>query len=213
MRLKAEMLRNFSVAAHLAGATNLKGLPRDDGEISLPAATRPYQVVEFDGHRLDIRLKVVVSDPLGFEHEFEIERVWLLVIIDVCTRAVLGYHLVMGREYSRYDVAKRSRMPWNRIVLGHSQFPVFPMGCRKDFLPSGCSNWATPHGNGSSWITQRPILRMKRCRRCANLLGAASMPAPGIVQTSVPISSGSLVRYTPACPRAFRVIPAPIQGT
>jgi transposase InsO family protein len=32
---------------------------------------------------------------LGFEHEFEIERVWLLVIIDVCTRAVLGYHLVM----------------------------------------------------------------------------------------------------------------------
>jgi putative transposase len=106
MRLKAEMLRNFSVAAHSAGATNLKGLPRDDGEISLPAATRPYQVVEFDGHRLDIRLKVVVSDPLGFEHEFEIERVWLLVIIDVCTRAVLGYHLVMGREYSRYDVIK-----------------------------------------------------------------------------------------------------------
>jgi putative transposase len=28
------------------------------------------------------------------------------VIIDVCTRAVLGYHLVLGREYSRYDVVK-----------------------------------------------------------------------------------------------------------
>ena len=43
---------------------------------------------------------------MGFEHEFEIERVWLLAIIDVCTRAVLGYHLALGREYSRYDVIK-----------------------------------------------------------------------------------------------------------
>ncbi|MFB9129088.1 hypothetical protein ACFFYR_40320 [Paraburkholderia dipogonis] len=54
-------------------------------------------MVEFDGHRLDVRLKVVVRDPLGFEHEFEVERVWLLVIIDVCTRVVLGYHLAMTR--------------------------------------------------------------------------------------------------------------------
>jgi putative transposase len=105
-RLKGEMLRNFGVAAHSAGATRLKGLPRNDDEISSPAATRPYQVVEFDGHRLDIRLKVVIPDPLGLENEFEIERVWLLVIIDVCTRAVLGYNLVLGREYSRYDVVK-----------------------------------------------------------------------------------------------------------
>ncbi|WP_051374098.1 hypothetical protein [Paraburkholderia sprentiae] len=63
-------------------------------------------MVEFDGHRLDIRLKVVTCDPLGFEQEFEIDRAWLLVIIDVCTRAVLGYYIALGREYSRYDVIK-----------------------------------------------------------------------------------------------------------
>jgi putative transposase len=104
-RLKAEMLRSFGAAARSAGASHLKGLPRHD-ENATPAATRPYQVVEFDGHRLDIRLKVLVRDPLGFEHEFEIERVWLLVIIDVCTRMVLGHHVVLAREYSRYDVIK-----------------------------------------------------------------------------------------------------------
>ncbi|QBR04314.1 DDE-type integrase/transposase/recombinase [Paraburkholderia pallida] len=104
--VKAELLRNFGTAARAAGASHLKGLPRPDDEAGAPAASRPYQVVEFDGHKLDIRLKVVVSDPLGFAHEFEIERVWLLVIIDVCTRAVLGYHLVLAREYSRYDVIK-----------------------------------------------------------------------------------------------------------
>ncbi|EDS99755.1 Integrase catalytic region [Burkholderia ambifaria IOP40-10] len=104
-RVKAELLSGFGTAARAAGATHLKGLPRSD-ELAVPAATRPFQIVEFDGHRLDIRLKVVMHDPLGFTHEFEIERVWLLVIIDVCTRTVLGYHLVLAREYGRYDVIK-----------------------------------------------------------------------------------------------------------
>ena len=94
-RVKAELLRGFGTVAAAAGASHLKGLPRSD-DVPAPAATRPYQVVEFDGHRLDVRLKVVVRDPLGFEHEFEIERVWLLVIIDVCTRVVLGYHLALA---------------------------------------------------------------------------------------------------------------------
>ncbi len=58
------------------------------------------QVIEFDGHGLDIRLKVVVRDPLEFGHEFGIESVWLLVSVDVCTHVVLGYHLVLEREYS-----------------------------------------------------------------------------------------------------------------
>ena len=103
--VKSEILRNFSVAAHAAGAQRLKGFPRPvDSPVS--AALHPYQVVEFDGHRLDVRLKIVIRDPLGFEQEFEIERIWLLVIIDVCTRAVLGYHLALSREYSRYDVIK-----------------------------------------------------------------------------------------------------------
>lgn len=103
--VKGEMLTSYGTAARAAGAQNLKGLPQES-ETSPKAATYPFQVVEFDGHRLDIRLKIVIRDPLGFEQEFEIERIWLLVIIDVCTRAVLGYHLVLSREYSRYDVIK-----------------------------------------------------------------------------------------------------------
>ncbi len=100
-RVKSELLSGFGTAARAAGATHLKGLPRSD-DFAAPVATRPYQVVEFDGHRLDIRLKVVMLDPLGFTHEFEIERVWLLVIIDVCTRAVLGHHLVLARIKCEY---------------------------------------------------------------------------------------------------------------
>lgn len=52
--LKDELLRSFGNAARSAGASHLKGLPRQDGEVRTLAATRPYQTVEFDGHRLDI---------------------------------------------------------------------------------------------------------------------------------------------------------------
>ena len=103
--VKRDLLTHYEQAAHAAGAKNLKGLPQPQAATQ-KAATYPYQVVEFDGHRLDVRLKIVIQDPLGLEQEFEIERIWLLVIIDVCTRAVLGYHLVLSREYSRYDVIK-----------------------------------------------------------------------------------------------------------
>ena len=77
--VRAQCLRTFERGARLAGATHLKGLPIEAG--STPAAQQALDVVEFDGHRLDVRLKVVVRDPLGFEQEFEIERIWLLVIV------------------------------------------------------------------------------------------------------------------------------------
>ena len=70
--IRCECLRSFGRGARLAGASHLKGLP---GDVVAPAALRALDVVEFDGHRLDVRLKVVVRDPLGFEQQFEIERI------------------------------------------------------------------------------------------------------------------------------------------
>lgn len=102
--VRAECLRSFGRATLLAGATHLKGMP--GGVTAAPVARQVLDVVEFDGHRLDVRLKVAVCDPLGFEQQFEIERLWLLVIIDVFSRAVLGYHVCLSREYSRYDVIR-----------------------------------------------------------------------------------------------------------
>ena len=103
--VKAQMLSGFTEGARAAGAKHLKGLPRQY-ELSAPTPTHPMEVVEFDAHRLDLRLKIVVQDPLGYEQAFEIERVWLLVILDVYSRAVLGYHLTLAPEYSRYDVIR-----------------------------------------------------------------------------------------------------------
>ena len=131
--VRRECLRSFERGASLAGAVHFKGRPSKSRAM---AATRALDVVEFDGHRLDLRLKVVVRDPLGFEQEFEIERIWLLVIIDVWTRAVLGYHVSLNREYSRYDVIRtienalephRSRV-FTLPGVGYGERGGFPSG-------------------------------------------------------------------------------------
>lgn len=103
--VKQFSLDRFAKGARMAGAHHMKGMPGDGVEYIAPVG-RALEVVEFDGHRLDIRLHIVVRDPIGFEQRFEIERVWLLVIIDVWSRAVLGYHISLNREYSRYDVIR-----------------------------------------------------------------------------------------------------------
>ena len=134
--LRAESLLSYGRASHLAGATHLKGLPSDANQMTAPAATQFLDVVEFDGHRLDLRLKVVVKDPLGFEQQFEIERIWLLVIIDVWSRAVLGYHVSLNREYSRYDVIRtieaalepHRAMTFTLPGVGYGALGGFPSG-------------------------------------------------------------------------------------
>lgn len=100
---RAALLEHFGRAARASGATHLKGLRT---VMPAQAPTRAYEVVEFDGHRLDVRLKIVITDPLGFEQQFEIERIWLLVILDVYTRAALGYHVSLNHEYNRHDVVR-----------------------------------------------------------------------------------------------------------
>jgi len=70
-----------------------------------PAATRPFEVVEFDGHKMDIRLTVRLVDPFGMEQTLQLHRIWILVLLDIYTRAVIGYHIALGKEYNKDDVA------------------------------------------------------------------------------------------------------------
>jgi hypothetical protein len=103
--LRSRMLQGFAGATRSAGSERIK-----------PAAalkwgrakvvTDPFDTVEFDAHKLDLRLKVLDQDPYGDEQAFEIERVWLLALIDIGTRAIMGYTLCLRREYGRYDVIR-----------------------------------------------------------------------------------------------------------
>lgn len=81
---------------------------------------RPYQRVQFDGHRIDTAIAVVYKTPEGDEVVEVMNRIWLLVIIDVATRAILGHHLCLNKEYSSSDVLQCIRnavVPWKPKTL------------------------------------------------------------------------------------------------
>jgi transposase InsO family protein len=75
------------------------------------AALRAFDTVEFDAHKLDLRLKVVDVDPTGGEQTLEIERIWLLAVIDVATRCILGWTLSLARECDRTHVLQTLQPP------------------------------------------------------------------------------------------------------
>lgn len=95
--------KEFAMAVSHSGGTNTRARASDDAQA--PAATRAFEVVEFDGHKMDLRLEVRLVDPAGMEQVLELHRIWIIVALDVFTRAVLGYHLALGKEYNKDDVA------------------------------------------------------------------------------------------------------------
>lgn len=77
--------------------------------------TRPLERVEFDGHKIDLILALVYQTPQGEQIIDILNRIWLLTIVDIATRAVLGYHLTLSKEYTEEDIKKcfqSAILPW-----------------------------------------------------------------------------------------------------
>ena len=67
---------------------------------------RPFSVVQIDGHKIDCIATIEITTPKGDKETKTIQRFWLLTLIDVATRAILGYHLTVESAYDRFDVLK-----------------------------------------------------------------------------------------------------------
>lgn len=84
---------------------------------------RLFQRVECDAHKIDARMVVMVPTPHGGYEPRTIHRLWVIVIIEVVSRAVLGYHLSLHRECSAEDVLrtiKRALTRWSPRELQFS---------------------------------------------------------------------------------------------
>lgn len=62
--------------------------------------------VEMDAHKLDGFFCVSLPSPDGDVRERIVRRLQVVVLIEVASRAVLGYHLSMAREPSKDDVLR-----------------------------------------------------------------------------------------------------------
>lgn len=77
---------------------------------------RPFERVEFDGHKLDVQIAFKYTTIEGDEVVDVINRIWLLMVVDVATRVILGFNLVLDKEYSAADVMvclRNAIMPWS----------------------------------------------------------------------------------------------------
>lgn len=87
------------------------------------------QRVEMDAHKLDGRF--CVSLPLmggGFREKI-VHRLWVIVILEVISRAVLGYYFSMRREVSKDDVLralKRALGKWCVRPVSFGDKPYLP---------------------------------------------------------------------------------------
>ena len=94
----------FGQAAKASGAEQIHpNRPPNNWPEPAPI-TRAFEAVEFDAHKLDVRLRLRSQDPQGMECDLEIGRAWLLVVLDVASRAVLGWRFAVVAEYNRHDV-------------------------------------------------------------------------------------------------------------
>ncbi|MFX1670801.1 hypothetical protein PWR63_00570 [Paraburkholderia sp. A2WS-5] len=115
-----------------------------DGTRRPPLA--PLDRVECDAHKLDARMMVLVPSPHGGTEPRMIHRLWVVVIIDVASRAVLGYHLSLRRECSAEDVLRAVRCaltPWTPRDLQFSS-QAYVQG-------AGLPSYLLPQLSGACW--------------------------------------------------------------
>jgi hypothetical protein len=105
-----------------------------------------FQRVEMDAHKIDGRFCVMMPTLDGDYHPKIIHRVWVIVIIEIVSRAVLGYFLSMAKEVSKDDVlrtVKNALTPWQRRNITFSDEAYIDGAA----MPSGLSN----HFVGICW--------------------------------------------------------------
>jgi putative transposase len=116
------------------------------GQKSTVYIERPFQRVEFDGHSIDVIIAIKFRNTNGDEVVEIMERIWLLTIIDVATRVVLGYHICLNSQYSASDVLECIR---NSAVPHHPK--VFKISGLKLPDNGGYHSIAIPQTEWALW--------------------------------------------------------------
>lgn len=102
------------VIARNAGEKADRKLRAGDG-VDRPVQ-RGFQRVEMDSHKLDGRFCVLMPDGPDRWVPRIIHRLWVTVIVETYSRAVLGYYLSLGREVPKRDILRTIKRALTRWV-------------------------------------------------------------------------------------------------
>lgn len=62
-----------------------------------PARSASLRSGRIDGHKIDLRVTLRITDPLRFQHLVELTRIWILVVLGIASRAVNGCKLALSK--------------------------------------------------------------------------------------------------------------------
>jgi putative transposase len=141
-------------------------------------SVRPYQRVQFDGHRIDTLISLKFTTPDGLEIIDIIDRLWILAIIDEDTRMILGYHISLNKEYNKSDVLHCIR---NAIVSSRPK--IFSITGLNYHSAAGFPTW---ENNGPEWSVWEELLYdnakshlSKEVEKCLKeVIGCSVNPGP-----------------------------------
>lgn len=96
----------------------------------------PFQRVEMDAHKLDCRVCIMVPQLEGGWAPKIVHRVWVICVVEVVTRAVLGYYLSLRREVALEDVIRTLKCALSRWQLPEMVFATVQQLRPQAGLPS-----------------------------------------------------------------------------
>ena len=154
---------------------------------TLPLA--PYSIVQLDGHQIDMLYTVPITTSDGSVTNLPATRLWLIAVIDVATRAILGYSLTSGENYSQTDVLaaiKDSIQPRTRFefTIPGFHYPIeggFPCFTIRE------ANWgifdAIMLDNAKAHLAHDVVNKITEKLRCAINFGPVATPETrGIIE-------------------------------
>lgn len=175
--------RHFGEAAKRYGENaSQKARHTGIGTPNAPLPIRPLERVQFDGHRIDCSIAIVFQTPEGDEIVEIMDRLWLLCIIDVATRVILGHHLSYNKEYSTSDVLhciKKAVIPKEVLQLTIPELTYHPNGgFASSLIPEmEWALWDEFHlDNGKSNLANQVRDRLKRTVGCSVNAGPVALP-------------------------------------
>ena len=148
----------------------------------------PYSLVQIDGHKIDMLYTVEVEDIHGEIRYMPATRMWVIAVIDVATRAILGYSVTAEENYNQYDILRaiyNSIAPHKRInfkrPLEYPEGGGFPNEC----CPS--LEWATFDtimlDNAKSHLAENTVNKLTNQLMCTMDFGSVATPeSRGIVE-------------------------------
>jgi transposase InsO family protein len=138
---KALLAANPHRAAGIIGGPSLQRKLRAGDGVDRPVK-EVLQRIEMDAHKLDGLFCVMMPQLGGGWKPKMVHRLWVTVVLDVVSRAVLGYHLSVGKEVSKEDVLntiKSALTRWEKRILhfsdvAYQEEAALPSAVRDDWV-------------------------------------------------------------------------------